>query len=142
MGMKDLYNNLEVVSVLDPIVVSATATYTDIDLQGFNSALILVSLGLDAGTGLGASHKLVFTLQDSDDGTTYADVETADMVDLTVASGVVITVDAVGEDNSVYKLGYVGGRRYLQLVCTETGTVSCPMTVILVKGDPQDSPVA
>lgn len=142
MGMKDLYNNIEVVSVLDPIVVAATATYTDIDLAGFNSALLLISLGLDAGSGLSGSNKLVFTLYDSPDGTTYTLVETADMLDLTVASGVVITVDAVGEDNTIYKLGYVGGKRYLQLICTETGTVSVPMTVVLAKSHPQDAPVA
>jgi hypothetical protein len=142
MGMKDLYNNLAASSILDPIVVSATATYTDIDLQGCNSCLLLVSLGLDAGSGLSADNKLVFVLSDSDDGTTYTAVETADMIDLTVTSGVVITVDAVGEDNTLYKLGYVGGQRYLQLVATETGTVSVPMTIILIKGHPQDAPVA
>lgn len=64
------------------------------------------------------------------------------MIDLTVTSGVVITVDAVGEDNTLYKLGYVGGKRYLQLIATETGTVSVPMTIILVKGHPLDAPVA
>lgn len=142
MGMKDLYNNLAASSVLDPIAVTATATYTDIDLQGFNSCMLLVSLGLDAGTGLSAEHKLTFVLYDSDDGTTYSVVETADMIDLTVTSGVVITVDAVGEDNTLYKLGYVGGKRYLQLIATETGTVSVPMTIILVKGHPLDAPVA
>lgn len=140
--MKDLYNNLEVVSVLDPIAVTATATHTDIDLQGFNSCLLLVAAGLDAGTGLSANHKFVFTLQDSADGTTYADVETADMLDLTVASGVVLTIDALDEDNTLYKIGYVGGKRYLQLVYTVTGTVSMPLGITLVKGNPEVSPVA
>lgn len=140
--MKDLYNNIEVVSVLDPIAVTATATYTDIDLQGFNSACLLIATGLDAGTGLGASHKFVFTLQDSADGTTYANVETADMLDLTVTSGVVLTIDHTDEDNTLYKLGYVGGKRYLQLVCTVTGTVTMPISIIVVKGNPELAPVA
>ena len=56
--MKDLYNNIEVTSVLDPIAVTATATYTDIDLQGFNSACLIVNCGLDGET-LGSSHKFV-----------------------------------------------------------------------------------
>ncbi len=140
--MKDLYNNIEITSILDPVVVSATATHTDIDLKGFNSATLVVNCGLDAGTGLSSSHKLVFTLYDSPDGVTYTLVETADMLDLTVASGVVITIDAVGEDNSIYKLGYVGGKRYLQLVYTETGTVSMPMSIELIKGNPENAPVA
>lgn len=139
--MKDLYNNIEIVSVLDPIAVSATATYTDMDLQGFNSACLVINCGLDAGTGLGASHKFVGVLYDSANGTDYAVVETADMLDLTVTSGTVLTIDAVGEDNSIYKLGYVGGKRYLQLVITVTGTVSMPMSIELVKGNPEIAPV-
>ena len=135
--MKDLYNNLEVTSVLDPIAVSATATYTDIDLLGFNSACLLVHVGLDAGSGLSGSNKLVGVLYDSADGTTYAVVETADMLDLTVTSGTILTIDAVGEDNTLYKFGYVGGKRYLQLILTETGTVSVPIGIIIVKGNPE-----
>jgi len=140
--MKDLYNNIEVVSLLDPVVVSATATITDIDLAGFNSACLLIAAGLDAGSGLGASHKLVFTLGHSDDGTTYTAVTTDDMLDLTVTSGIVLTIDDTAEDNTLYKLGYVGGKRYLELVYTETGTVSMPMSITLVKGHPLDAPVA
>ena len=138
--MKDLYNNINIVSVLDPIAVSATATYTDIDLEGADSCCLIIHVGLDAGSGLSGSHKLVYTLYDSPDGTTYTLVTTADMVNLTVASGVVLTIDAVGEDNSIYKLGYIGGKRYLELIGTETGTVSCPIGIILVKGDPRDVP--
>lgn len=140
--MKDLYNNIEITSILDPVVVAATATHTDIDLKGFNSACLVVNCGLDAGTGLSDSHKLVFTLKDSTDGVTYANVETADMLDLTVTAGTVITIDAVGEDNSIYKLGYVGGKRYLELTYTETGTVSMPMSIELIKGEPEKSPVS
>lgn len=140
--MKDLYNKIEVTQVLDPVVWSATATYTDIDLQGSNSACLLINVGLDAGSGLGASHKIVGTLYDSPDGTTYTLVETADMVNLTVTDGVVLTIDAVGEDNTIYKLGYVGGKRYLQLILTETGTVSVPLSITLIKGDPEVAPVA
>jgi len=142
--MKDLYNNIEVVSVLDPIVVSATATHTDIDLAGFNSACLLISIGLDAGTGLSATDYWTFTLKDSPDGTTYTNVETADMLDLTVTSGVVLVVDATTEDNAIYKLGYVGGKRYLELTYTETttGSNATPMSIVLVKGNPENSPVA
>jgi len=138
--MKDLYNNIDPVSLLDPITVSATATLTDIDLQGAASATLLIATGLDGGAGLDGSNNLVFTLKDSDDGTTYANVETKDMLDLTVASGVVLTIDAVGEDNTLYKLGYKGGRRYLELTYTETGDVQMPMGITLVKGHLRDAP--
>jgi hypothetical protein len=140
--MKDLYNNIEAVSVLNPITISETAVHTDIDLAGFNSCVILINTGADAGTGLSASHKLVFTMDHSDDGTTYTAVTTADMLDLTVSSGVVLTIDSTDEDNTLYKLGYIGGKRYLQLTYTETGDVSMPMSIIVVKGHPLNAPVA
>jgi len=140
--MKDLYNNIEAVSVLHPIAISETAVHTDIDLAGFNSCVILIDTGADVGTGLSASHKLVFTMDHSDDGTTYTAVTTADMLDLTVSSGVVLTIDSTDEDNTLYKLGYIGGKRYLQLTYTETGVVSMPMSIIVVKGHPLDAPVA
>ena len=138
--MKDLHNNIDIVSVLDPVVVDDTATYTDIDLAGFNSAELFIWLGLDAGSGLSESHCLTFTLYDSNDGTTYAVVETADMLGVTVTDGVILTVDSTDEDNTLYHYGYVGGKRYLQLVVTETGTVSCPMAIGVVKGHPLDAP--
>ena len=138
--MKDLHNNIDIVSVLDPVVVDKTATYTDIDLAGFNSAELFIWLGTDAGSGLSDSNKLTFTLYDSNDGETYAVVETADMLGVTVSSGVILTVDDTDEDNTLYHYGYVGGKRYLQLVVTETGTVSCPMAIGVVKGHPLDAP--
>ncbi len=138
--MKDLHNNIDIVSVLDPVVVDKTATYTDIDLAGFNSAELFIWLGTDAGSGLSDSNKLTFTLYDSNDGETYAVVETADMLGVTVSSGVILTVDSTDEDNTLYHYGYVGGKRYLQLVVTETGTVSCPMAIGVVKGHPLDAP--
>lgn len=138
--MKDLHNNIDIVSVLDPVVVDKTATYTDIDLAGFNSAELFIWLGTDAGSGLSDSNKLTFTLYDSNDGTNYAVVETADMLGVTVTDGVILTVDSTDEDNTLYHYGYVGGKRYLQLVVTETGTVSCPMAIGVVKGHPLDAP--
>jgi hypothetical protein len=79
-------------------------------------------------------------LYDSNDGDTYAVVETADMLGVTVTDGVILTVDSTDEDNTLYHFGYVGGKRYLQLVVTGTGTVSCPMAIGVVKGHPLDAP--
>lgn len=138
--MKDLHNNIKPVSVLHAVVVSATQTITDIDLADFSSAEILFDIGIDAGSGLGASHNLTFTLQHSDDGTTYANVAEADVLGVTPSSGVILTIDSTDEDDTLYNFGYVGGKRYLQIVITETGTVSCPISISLVKGNGLDKP--
>ena len=138
--MKDLHNNIDVVSVLNAVVVSATQTITDIDLAGFNSAELVFDIGLDAGDGLSGSNYLTFALQHSDDGTTYANVTEADVLGVTPSSGVILTIDATDEDETLYHFGYIGGKRYLQIVITETGTCSCPISISLVKGHPLDRP--
>lgn len=146
--MKDLHSKLGVVSLLDPVVVAATGNVADIDLAGFNSALILIALGLEAGgQTLGASHNLAFKLEHADDDGTgaagsYAAVAAKDILGFTPSSGVFFTLDSATEDNAIYKAGYVGGKRFLKITYTETGTVSVPMSLILIKGDPQNSPVA
>ena len=142
--MKDLYNNIEVVSLLAPVSVTATGSITDIDLKGFNSACILIHLGADSGTGLSTTDYWTFTLKDSPDGITYTNVETADMLDLTVTNGAVLVVDSTDEDNTLYKIGYVGGKRYLELTYTETttGSNTTLMAIELIKGDPEVAPVA
>ena len=140
--MKDLHNNIEVVALLSPVAVTATGSITDIDLAGWNSAELIIDIGADSGTGLSATDYWTFTLKDSPDGTTYTAVETADMLGVTVTSGVILTVDATDEDNTVYHFGYVGGKRYLELTYTETttGSNNTLMAVTLVKGHAQDSP--
>lgn len=144
--MKDLCNIIDVEQVLDPAVVSATGNTGDIDLVGANSATLLIAIGEDAGTGLSASHKLAFKLEHADDdGTGSADSYSAcDDDDVLgyedLSAGVFYTLDSTDEDDAVYKIGYVGGKRFIKLTWTETGTVSVPMAVVLVKGHLQDSP--
>jgi len=136
--MKDLHNNGDYVSLLDPVAVSTTQTITDIDLASFNSAELIIAAGVDAGSGLSASHKIVFVLSDSDDGTTYTAVEDADMLGVSdISSGTILTIDGTDEDATTYHFGYVGGQRYLQLVGTVTGTISMPMYIGLHKGHPE-----
>lgn len=139
--MKDLHNKIEVVSILDPITVSATATYTDIDLAGWNSAELLFHIGVDAALTGAALWQV--TLKDSPDGDTYTAVSDADMLGVSgIVAGLILTIDSTAEDNAVYHFGYVGGQRYLEITVTEAGTaLTTPMAITLIKGHPQDSPV-
>lgn len=145
--MKDLDSNISPTSILHAVVVSGTSNSGDIDLAGYNSAQFVIDVGVDAGSGLGASHNLVFTLTHADDNGSgaagsYANVGTGDVLGVTPSSGVVLTIDSTDEDNTLYTFGYVGGKRFVKLTWTETGTVSMPMSISLIKGHPLDAPVA
>ena len=139
--MKDLHNKIDIESILHPIGITATATYTDIDLAGANSAEIVIDIGTDAALAAGALW--TFTLKDSPDGTTYTAVEDADMLGVTgIVAGLILTVDSTDEDNTIYHFGYVGGQRYLELIVTEAGTaLTGPMCIMIIKGNLADSPV-
>lgn len=138
--MKDLHNNIEIESILHPIGITATATYTDIDLAGANSAELVIDIGLDGALAAGALW--TFELHDSPDGTTYTDVEDKDMLGVTgIVAGLILTVDDTAEDNTIYHYGYVGGQRYLELVVTEAGTaLTGPMCIMVIKSHLQDAP--
>ena len=137
--MKDLHNNLAPVTVLHSVVVAATFS-AEIDLADCNSAELLLDVGVDAGTGLEAdTHQLAFTVTHADDdGTgssgTYEAVATGDIL------GTVPTIDTTDKDNTLYNFGYVGGKRFIKITGTETGVISMPLSIVVIKGHLRDSP--
>jgi len=137
--MKDLHNNTTDVVILAAVVVAATGNSGDIDLAGCNACEFVINTGVDAGTGLGASHNLVFSLTEADDDGTgsagdYTAVASADIL------GTVPTIDSTDEDATVYRFGYTGACRFVKLTWTETGTVSMPVGITMTKGHLRDSP--
>ena len=139
--MKDLYNHIEFVQAIKPVlvlenIVPAAAT---VDLAGFNSAVIELSVGLksvDEGTiTLKAEHS---------DATSFAAVAAADMQGVTPAEGVIYTIDADSDDSTsrIVKFGYVGGKRYLKLTIAEVGENAngVILGVTVVKGHGLDVP--
>ena len=126
--MKDIYSDLGVAQGVVPSVVSATTTDDGVDLQGFNSALVIVASGAIAGSGL-----FVTKLQDSDDDSTFVDVAAANMLG---------TFPASLAASSVVKVGYIGGKRYIRTVTTKTSGTSVATAIVIVKGHASDAPVA
>jgi len=128
--MKDLYSGLGLIQALAPAVVAATATATAIDLQGFNSALVVVNTGAIAGSG-----DYTTKLQESDTttGGDFEDVAEGDLIGSFPASL---------EADSVVKVGYRGTKRYIRTVTTKNSGTSIAAGIVVVKGDPADAPVA
>jgi hypothetical protein len=139
--MKDLYNHIEFVQAIKPVLVfdNTVPAAATVDLAGFNSAVIELSVGLksaDAGTiTLKAEHS---------DATSFADVAAADMQGATPAEGVIYTIDADSDDSTsrIVKFGYVGGKRYLKLTIAEVGANAngVILGVTVVKGHGLDVP--
>ena len=121
--MFDLKNNIELVESLNAIVKDADTNATGIDTKGFNSSMAIVNVGAP-GITFSTTHKVDIILEDSSDNSTFAAVTDNNYVTGgTVGStGIWQTIDADGDCNAVYGIGYVGPERYYRVVLDFSGT--------------------
>jgi hypothetical protein len=147
--MKDLYNNITLLSGHDPIqggdgTAPAAVAF---DLIGYESAVFVWWVGLEGSTLSGTNYWNLKMEHADDNGSgaagTYTNVAAADVQGATPASGIVVTVDDPAEDNKIYKIGYVGGKRFVRCTIAETGTgPNLPQALMVIKGHPALAPVA
>lgn len=142
--MRDFHSGLIAVLAIAPALYSADTTPIDIDLQGYNSAEIVMPIGV-GGITFSAANKIEFKLTHSDDGTTFTDVTDSDMLGVTgIADGIIKSLVAAHGTAGVYRFGYKGNKRYLRLVADFSGThgTGTPLSAIVLKSDGHDSPQA
>lgn len=147
---KDLHSNIKAEQAIAPKTYTTGITGTaDIDLAGFNSCEIEITYGDHADT-LSASVDFDVDLEHADDTgagvhDTFADVVQADVLGCTLLTGAIINhVEDDADTNQVYRVGYVGGKRFLKVGVTANGTHSTGtiIGVNVIKGHPLDAPVA
>lgn len=148
--MRDIANNVKTIAALVPVVLTSDTDGVDVDLQGFNQAMLILNVGIEGDT-LSGSVKFEFILQEApDDGTgsagTYVDVTDNNLVtgNTVAAGGIFATVDADAEIPAVHKIGYVGNKRFIRLEVDTTGTHTngTPMGCMAVLSQASLAPVA
>ena len=146
--MQDLSHNIELGNSIINAVKTTGANGTGIDLQGFEEATAVVSVGAEGDT-LSGSVYFEVSLEHSDDNSTYTDCVQADIVNGTIAAGgIFLKLDGTtgGDPDTTggqWQVGYVGGKRYVRLVLSKTGTHSngTPISGMIVKSRPRNAPV-
>jgi hypothetical protein len=132
MASRDLYHNVSVEQHIAPAFFTATEDPANgVDLAGYESGTVELNVGVwTDGT-------FAFEVQESDDDSTYTAVDDADLM------GSEPTIDAADEDLVIHLIGYKGGKRYIKVVCTVTGTPTTGMVfgVNVIKGHPHHAPV-
>jgi hypothetical protein len=124
--MRDLKSNLDFVASFAPAARTASANGTAVDLAGFNASLILIN----AGTITDGTHTP--KLQESDDNSTFTDVDSSDLL----GSFAALT------SNSIQKVGYIGNKRYLRAVVTVSGaTTGGVYAATIVRGEASKYPL-
>jgi len=145
MAMRDLKSGLAFDEALNAIEKGSDTNATAIDSQGFSSVVHVVNVGAP-GITFSTTNKVELELEHSDDNATFTDVTSnTDVTGGTVdSSGVFQTIDANGDCNKVYAIGYVGGKRYSRVVINFSGThgANTIFGVIGVKGHPLHGPAA
>lgn len=148
MPMRDINDELSVVNVITPAVLAADSTPAALDLQGYNAAEILLSIGV-GGITFDTTNKIEFVLTHSDDNSTYTNVADADVLKdgkapTSISNGIIRSLTAAKAAADVQKLGYIGGKRYLKLLADFSGThgTGTAISAVLVKGYPWLRPAA
>lgn len=147
--MQDLSNNIELGNSIINAVKTAAEDGSGIDLQGFEEATAVVSVGAEGDT-LSSSVYFEVSLEHSDDDSTYTDCVQADIVNGTIdAGGIWLKLDGTtgGDPDTAggqWQVGYVGGKRYVRLVLAKAGTHSTgtPISGLIVKSRPRHGAVS
>lgn len=136
--MRDSLNQTKVTSAFNYASNTATANGTNIiDMQGYDSCVFVVQLA--TVTTADASNYFTFTLQ-AGDASDLSDGATVTAATGLLGSNLVVN-DTTGLNNKVGLMGYAGGKRYVRMVATETGTASAAFSAIAVQGLPHVAPV-
>lgn len=125
--MKDLGSGISITPDVPSAAIrngNAATNGAGADLQGFNGAAVaFVSATLTDGS-------VACKLQESDDNSAWNDVAAADVV-----GGVNLATLAAADDNIARKLGYIGKKRFLRGVMTQSGaTTGGFYTSVVIRG--------
>ena len=132
--MLDMNAHLSVAQSLRPQEVNADGTVNgeNVDLANYDAAVVVIDAGAWATDGTNT-----FVVEEADDdGTgapdTYAAVADADL------DGTEPVVDGATDDDQIYTIGYIGGKRWLRVSVVTTantsGTFQLAASVIRGKG--------
>jgi hypothetical protein len=133
MGMIDESGQSSVKASILPAAVLSTTTGSSVDLQGYNSAMILITCGVWTD----GTH--TFTVTESADNSSFA-ATTAGVQVLGMPAAVLGTAGA----SQVYRASYVGSKQYIKILDTTSGTCNTGMLVSanVVRGMPCQVPAS
>lgn len=128
---RDISTQISTVSSIAPAAaLTATTTGTGVDLAGYRGAAVLIV------SGVATDGTFTPTLEESDaSGSGYTAVAAADMV------GSFATVTSA-TDETITEVSYIGSKRYIRVVLTETvASAGAFISALVVRGKPISAPV-
>lgn len=145
----DLKNNQKTTIHITPATLDADANGVAVDTKDFGSLTFGIYVGV-GGITFTTTNKVEFTMQESDDNSTWtAAPDDALILDPTAAApggtGIVRTLNAAkaAADTTMATVGYRGKKRYARIRAEFGGTHSSgtPMAVVAIQSHPRVRPV-
>ena len=139
------YYNVAYVPLLPPLVRTASANSSSIDLTNYDALALLVNVGATGDT-LSGTNRVELQVQESDDNTTFTAAPDASLLKVAAggqATGTFAVLNANSQAGQLYLTGYRGSKRYVRVALANFGTTSVgtAMDVIAVGGRPRNLPI-
>ncbi|MER9170919.1 hypothetical protein NKI12_26910 [Mesorhizobium australicum] len=129
--MRDSYSDVGFTQSLAPAARNTSANGTGVDVNGYSGAVFVIGIG--AWTD--GTH--TFDMQESDDNSTFTSVAAGQL------QGTEPVVSSAPTASKVYKVGYLGTRRYLRVAVTVAGaTTGAVYGASIMLGHAATKPVA
>lgn len=135
---RDMFSEETWEQLIDPATANSDVNGSSLDLSGYDSATIVVTVGESAdAASLSGTNKIEFELEESDDDSSFTDVDDGDIIGEVSGTndGCFGVIDASDEDDAVYTVHYTGAKRYVRPVLNFSGThtTGTPIGAIGVK---------
>ena len=136
--MRDNVDRIHAVSAVDAMPAKKT-TFTGATIDRMAADGGYESLTLYLLTGTWTDGTFAFAINDSPDGSTWTAVTAVNEVPQPNTGFANITSSGTAVPQ---KVGYIGGQRYVQVVCTVTGSpaTGCQLDIVAILGDARNNP--
>lgn len=140
--MHDLHNNCRTVVAIAPVAAGTTGAGQAgaiVDRQGYGGVEFVIAYGAITATAATFS----VTIKEGDVTGSMTPVADADLLGTEALAGIAAAVRVDGSTENVTKrVGYKGGKRYVQCSIVNTATAATPIGAVAVLHSPQVAPTA
>lgn len=136
MAAKDNFPNLKITQSLAPqVITTGTPSGTAVDTAGYESVVMV----LDTGTQAGTSNTFKFQAGAASDGSDAADIAVADLIGAATATAGDPIVLTTANDIAVHRRGYRGTARYVRIIASASSSGNLPCSAYVILGHPRNS---
>ena len=140
--MRDLHNNVDIIATIKPVAVGTTGTGQSgdiIDTRGYDAVEFSLSYGAITATNATFTPVILH----GDVTGTMTSCADADLLGTEAAAGIAAAARVDGSTENVTKrIGYIGGKRYVQANIVNTATAGTPVAANVILHRAHNAPVA